>query len=279
MLFKRTLSGIISVFACFGLLFALCQPSYAEAEGYYYDEVVDVPLPSDTINYGNAHYKIFNGYRSFSEIAEFCKSLGGKFCSIQQLPISKLENKGNHIYLVDNTGIQGGLQSSFIWASGHPIVEKDGTAGKYKHVYAKIVEGKIEGYSCTENSFLEEYGEDDIYFVCRWSECKCSKPSLVKGVKNATCYEDGYAHYFCKVCSYTYNETQLAFGHNFGEWQVIKGSVLIPPIEKVKTCKECGYSESVTDWGKAWVSVAVVVGIIVLVIGLIGYIKAIVKIK
>ena len=36
--------------------------------------------------------------------------------------------------------------------------------------------------------------------------------------------------------------------HRFGDWEVISGNVIIPPIVKEQECELCGFTETVNDW-------------------------------
>ena len=65
--------------------------------------------------------------------------------------------------------------------------------------------------------------------------------------------------------------------HEYGEWIVISGSKLIPPIVREKTCELCGNIETVKDWSNIWITILVGIALIGVTIGIINYIVSIKK--
>jgi hypothetical protein len=62
--------------------------------------------------------------------------------------------------------------------------------------------------------------------------------------------------------------------HRFGDWEVVSGNVIIPPIVKEQRCIYCGHTETVKDWGYVWVTVLAGIAAIGVCFGLVAYFKA-----
>lgn len=97
-------------------------------------------------------------------------------------------------------------------------------------------------------------------------------------VQESTCETLGLKKEICKTCGKTIGEEQIP-SHEFGDWEILAGNKLIPPIIKEKTCVNCGFIETVKDWSNIWISILALFGLIGVVIGIINYIKAFKKIK
>jgi len=97
--------------------------------------------------------------------------------------------------------------------------------------------------------------------------------------KEATCDTDGKRHGTCQVCGEYVSEAIPMLGHVYGEWQILSGNVLIPPIVREKNCSLCDDVQTYKDWSNIWVLIVAIVIVIAIVIGIIGYIKAFSKNK
>ena len=67
--------------------------------------------------------------------------------------------------------------------------------------------------------------------------------------------------------------------HKYGEWIVVGGSKIIPPIVKEKTCELCGNTERFNDWSYIWVTILAGIAVVGILIGVINYIKGMKKSK
>lgn len=92
--------------------------------------------------------------------------------------------------------------------------------------------------------------------------------------KEATCSSEGIRRSTCMVCGESVTETIDAFTHNYGEWEVVSGSKLIPPILKERRCSLCGDIVATEDWSYVWVPIVAVFVAIGVIIGVINYIRA-----
>ena len=90
----------------------------------------------------------------------------------------------------------------------------------------------------------------------------------------AACSHDGAQHAVCALCGYVDRVAIPALPHTYGESYVLRGSKLIPPIVSEHRCTVCNHTETVKDWGYVWVPIVAAVGVVVVIIGVIGYAKA-----
>ena len=90
----------------------------------------------------------------------------------------------------------------------------------------------------------------------------------------ATCVNEGYRHGTCTVCHQDIVERLQRGDHSFGDWEVVSGNIIIPPIVKEHKCEHCGYAETVKDFGYVWVTVLAVIAVIGLGVGVVSYFKA-----
>ena len=91
---------------------------------------------------------------------------------------------------------------------------------------------------------------------------------------DATCDHDGKRHRQCTVCQLTEDGSIPQLTHKLGEWKVIRGNIIIPPIVKVQKCDYCGITEVTEDWGYVWVTVLAGIAAIGLCVGVVSYFKA-----
>ena len=295
---KNLICRAMLVFACFGLLFVFCAPkapvSKAEEE-IAYDTVERLTLPSDGMYIGSyTAFCVFDVFRTFEEAKDFCADLGGELCLSSELnkeyPLARL--KTGRAYLVRDYYRKATVTSDSIynnmygkgwvagvdWAAGHPILNKKGESGENKYAYVKIDASlALKRYSCSQESFSEEWAEDKVSFICNWKKCNCSRFSLVKGSVSPTCEKNGKVVFYCEYCNNVVSSKTLTNTHDFCDWYIVSGSTVIPPIVRERYCRLCNYTETVTDWGKIWVIVLIAIGSVGVVIGLISYIKMMVK--
>ena len=90
----------------------------------------------------------------------------------------------------------------------------------------------------------------------------------------ATCSSIGKCHRECTVCKTTESDGIPMLAHKFGEWEIVSGNMIIPPIVKEQKCELCGATEVTKDWGYVWVTVLAGIGFIGLCFGVIQYIRA-----
>lgn len=93
-------------------------------------------------------------------------------------------------------------------------------------------------------------------------------------VTKATCILDGEQQRTCEVCRETETQVVPAISHNFGEWREISGNKFLPPIVSERICSHCGEIETQEDMSTWWITPAIVAGVIIAIIGVVGYIKA-----
>ena len=91
----------------------------------------------------------------------------------------------------------------------------------------------------------------------------------------ATCNKEGSRHCDCSVCGESVSEAIPMLSHAFGEWEVISGNKLIPPIVNERKCSNCGQSETDKDWSNIWITILAGLGVIVVIaiaIAIINYV-------
>ena len=91
---------------------------------------------------------------------------------------------------------------------------------------------------------------------------------------DATCDHDGKRHRQCTVCQLTEDGSIPQLTHKLGEWKIIRGNIIIPPIVKEQKCEYCGVTEVTEDWGYVWVTVLAGIAAIGLCAGVVAYFKA-----
>lgn len=89
-----------------------------------------------------------------------------------------------------------------------------------------------------------------------------------------TCKNKGSRHGKCINCDEEVTEILEITDHRFGDWEVVSGNVIIPPIVKEHKCIYCGCTETIKDWGYVWVSVLAGIAAIGVCFGIVAYIKA-----
>jgi hypothetical protein len=89
-----------------------------------------------------------------------------------------------------------------------------------------------------------------------------------------SCTLDGEQQRSCTVCGKTETQTVPAITHSFGEWREVSGSKFLPPIVSERICSHCGEVETQEDMSTWWITPAIIAGVIIAIIGDVGYIKA-----
>ena len=93
-------------------------------------------------------------------------------------------------------------------------------------------------------------------------------------VEVAKCGQAGVEQHICNLCGHAENREIDALDHSYGDYEIVSGSKLIPPIIKERKCGFCGGVDRIEDWSYVWVTVLAGIAAIGVIIGLIGYIKA-----
>ena len=92
--------------------------------------------------------------------------------------------------------------------------------------------------------------------------------------KEATCREEGMQHHICINCDNYESLYMPKLEHSYGEYSVVSGNKLIPPIVKERKCVQCQHIDRINDWSYVWVTGIAVIVLIAVVVGVIGYIRA-----
>lgn len=93
----------------------------------------------------------------------------------------------------------------------------------------------------------------------------------------AICYASGVSERYCDKCGDKEQQTIEQLTHNYGEYIVVSGNRLIPPIFREKTYSLCNDVQTYKDWSNVGITVLIGVALIGVVAGLVNYIKAIKK--
>lgn len=93
-------------------------------------------------------------------------------------------------------------------------------------------------------------------------------------ITKVSCTLDGEQQRSCTVCGKTETQTVPAITHSFGEWREVSGSKFLPPIVSERICSHCGEVETQEDMSTWWITPAIIAGVIIAIIGVVGYIKA-----
>lgn len=93
-------------------------------------------------------------------------------------------------------------------------------------------------------------------------------------VKEPTCTETGYRCANCDRCHKDVQEVIEMLSHAYGEWNVVSGNKVVPPIVKEQICSQCGHINSVKDWSCIWITILTGVAVVGALIGIINYIRA-----
>ena len=133
----------------------------------------------------------------------------------------------------------------------------------------------------TQEPFCTEAGEA-IYYCAICDELIEYKILPATGHQSAnwtidaepTCKSTGSRHGTCIECGQEVTEILEVTDHRFGDWEVVSGNIIIPPIVKEQKCIYCGYTETTKDWGYVWVTVLAGIATIGVCFGIVAYIKA-----
>ncbi len=152
--------------------------------------------------------------------------------------------------------------------------------------YACIrADGGIGSHSFGETEVISEATCDEYGFgVHSCSDCGFSEWIQTdknehsfgewEDVVKASCTLDGEQKRTCEVCGREELQTSPAISHNFSEWREVSGNKFLPPIVSERVCSHCGEIETQKDMSTWWITPAIVAGVIVAIIGVVGYIKA-----
>ena len=93
--------------------------------------------------------------------------------------------------------------------------------------------------------------------------------------KAPTCIEVGEQVKYCVYCnSPMAYETLDSKEHTYGEWVQVREASWKALGKSERCCDLCGAIDVQRDWSKAWILPAVIIGVIVLLVGIINYIKS-----
>lgn len=93
--------------------------------------------------------------------------------------------------------------------------------------------------------------------------------------KEPTCNGVGERAKVCSICKEVLETEQVeAKGHTFGEWKTKVSATWISLGEKEAVCEYCGEIDTKKDWSKAWILPVIILGAIVLIVGIVNYIKS-----
>lgn len=93
--------------------------------------------------------------------------------------------------------------------------------------------------------------------------------------KEPTCTGVGEKTNYCSVCNEVLETKQVdAKGHTLGEWKIKVPATWISLGQKEAMCEICGEVETGKDWSKAWIIPVIILGGVVLIVGVVNYIKS-----
>ncbi len=93
--------------------------------------------------------------------------------------------------------------------------------------------------------------------------------------KDPTCTGAGERTKYCSVCKEILETEQVdAKGHSLGKWKIKVPATWISLGEKEAECEVCGEIETGRDWSKVWILPVIILGAIILIIGVVNYIKS-----
>ena len=95
--------------------------------------------------------------------------------------------------------------------------------------------------------------------------------------REASCHGDGLRHGVCVICNENVTESIPQLTHIYGDWEILSGNKLIPPIVREKQCSLCGDVEQVKDWSFVWIPIVCGVVAIFAIVGIINYIRILKK--
>ncbi len=69
------------------------------------------------------------------------------------------------------------------------------------------------------------------------------------------------------------------YTHKYGDWEVVGGNKIIPPIVKKKRCELCDDTQVYNDWSYSWITIVAAVVLVGAISGVVNYVKAFKKSK
>lgn len=232
--------------------------------------------------YDNHLYKMFEDKKSWPLAKEHCEAMGGHLVTITSFEEDKQIFRYSNLY---------GYTSVYLGASD---INNEGTwewVNDELFDYTNFNVG--EPNSSGDEDYLQYYtfsggwndtDTEDVVYICEWSEA-CIVGTELKmyhtyqniSSTSPTCQQKGVTIDKCLTCSYQREKYVNVVDCKYGDWKIISGSKLIPPIKKEKQCVYCGAVEKVEDWSFVWLPIVVVVVGIASIFGLINYIKLLKK--
>lgn len=233
-------------------------------------------LYNDAMLYKNHLYKVFENKTSWLAAKQYCEQIGGHLATITSTDENKSLfryinlNGFNSLYLGASDMEQEGVWK---WVTDEPfdysnfVYNEPDSSGDYLQFY------KMEGGWDDTNSESEA-------FLCEWSDV-CIVDNTMKfnheyvniSKTDSTCQQKGITIDKCSICNYQREKFLSIVDCKYGNWEILSGNKLIPPIKKEKYCVYCGNVQTVEDWSFVWVPI--IVGIIILasILGFVNYIK------
>lgn len=286
---------LLSVIACLIMLVNVsCVVSSAEntsAED-------DIKTASE---FNGSYYKVYDDVElNWTEALEFCKSLGGHLVTITS------ENEQNFV-----EGLLKSHEKNFYWLGGYKKENQWTWVTGEPFIYTKWEVGQHDGGKGDENCLMlyntANYGNvlytwNDIRndgtfpnkdflgiynsgVICEW-EFSCVSDNGMYKMHNwsdwetsfeATCFSQGEIKRVCTHCGVAESKAVEQLTHEYGEYVVVSGNIVIPPIVKEKTCKLCNDVQTYKDWSNIWITILIGVALIGVIIGVVNYIKALKK--
>ena len=162
------------------------------------------------------------------------------------------------IFLYDNTAVTQIYSYSRYGNTASAVSDYiDVSAGTY---YAKVESSNYSGKNY-ELSIVEKHDHTGVW-----------------NIKIApTCTTSGTEERVCTICGNIDTREVDALGHDYGEGVQTKEATLIQTGEITYKCLRCGEVEVKTDKSKVWILPVIGVGAILLIIGVINYIRMIKK--
>ncbi len=254
------------------------------------DPRAPLPIPEKAKKHGNSYYMIYGNTtcRTWEEAQAYCESMGGHLATISSaaentivwsaMMLKRYPNA--YIGLSDRDG-----EGNWVWVTGEKVKytnwldgEPDGGA---RENYAEF-RADNAGRTWSDGDFGRDTSSDQKAFVCEW-EARCKDETgfyadhdwqAEEVLRAATCQDVGEVRQGCTRCDAERTAELPLTEHRYGRFAVVKGSALIPPIVKERSCEVCAHTTSVTDWSYVWVPIVAVVLLIGIIIGVANYAKA-----
>lgn len=244
-----------------------------------------VYIPDYVYSYGNHYYKYYPYSMTWYDAKEYCENLGGHLATVSSedewsfIQSKAIANTG-HFWL---GATDEKLKGEWCWVTGEPW-----TFTAWSNNYPNSDSNANYLYISSTRDYLWYNWTNTLDtnakngFICEWDYCCISTNGYFDShdwgdwriSQEASCLQSGEKNRVCKKCGECEVVSLEQLSHKYGEIITVKGSILIPPIVKERTCELCGNIDHIEDWSCVWVTVLVGIAIIGAIIGVIGYIRA-----